>query len=673
MPPGGHGMGFGPGSRNFMSEEEKKNLPQVTPELLKRVFSYLTPYWKQLALTLLCIVFSSIMSLMPSVLTGKIIDEGLIGRDFNKLIMYIVLSLAVTAGANLIGVAESYLNTWIAQHITFDMRNQMYSHLQSMSQRFFTSNNQGDIITRMTSDIDGVKTVISGTFTSILSNSITLVVALIAMYQKNWILATVGIIIVPLFTIPTRKAGQKRWSLTQEAQACNDEINGILGETMSVSGQTLVKLFCKEEYEYDSYEKANRRMIELNIKESMAGRWFRVILTTITSVGPMLLYLVGGILMLRYDSDLTVGDITVLVALLGRMYGPVNSLLNIQVDWMRSMAMFSRIFEYFDMPVEIQNAPDAITPDHAEGSVEFKHVNFYYEPSRQILKDVTFKLDTGRSIAIVGPSGSGKSTLVNLIPRLYDAVSGEVLFDGINVKKLDLTFLRGNIGVVTQDTYLFNGTIRENLLYVKPDASEAELVDACERANIYDFISNQPNGLDTMVGNRGLKLSGGEKQRLSIARVLLRDPALLIFDEATSALDSISERKIQDAIDPLVSSRTSILIAHRLSTILAADEILVIKDGEIAERGKHKDLVKAGGVYTELYETQFKGAMEPAEEEPEPDEPIGWDGGGSYSGPHRVRRRTAEERKSIEEDFRIYGDSYEEFREEMMRDSERGY
>ena len=673
MPPGGHGMGFGPGSRNFMSEEEKKNLPQVTPELLKRVFSYLTPYWKQLVLTLLCIVFSSIMSLMPSVLTGKIIDEGLIGRDFNKLIMYIVLSLAVTAGANLIGVAESYLNTWIAQHITFDMRNQMYSHLQSMSQRFFTSNNQGDIITRMTSDIDGVKTVISGTFTSILSNSITLVVALIAMYQKNWILATVGIIIVPLFTIPTRKAGQKRWSLTQEAQACNDEINGILGETMSVSGQTLVKLFCKENYEYDRYEKANRRMIELNIKESMAGRWFRVILTTITSVGPMLLYLVGGILMLRYDSDLTVGDITVLVALLGRMYGPVNSLLNIQVDWMRSMAMFSRIFEYFDMQVEIQNAPDAITLDHANGSVEFKHVNFHYEPSRQILKDVTFKLDTGHSIAIVGPSGSGKSTLVNLIPRLYDAVSGEVLFDGINVKKLDLNFLRGNIGVVTQDTYLFNGTIRENLLYVKPEATEAELIDACERANIYDFISNQPNGLDTMVGNRGLKLSGGEKQRLSIARVLLRDPALLIFDEATSALDSISERKIQDAIDPLVSSRTSILIAHRLSTILAADEILVIKDGEIAERGKHKDLVKAGGVYTELYETQFKGAMEPAEEEPEPDEPIGWDGGGSYSGPHRVRRRTVEERRVMEEDLRIYGDSYEEFREEMMRDSERGY
>ena len=596
MAPGAHGMGFGPGSRNFMSEEEKKNLPKVTPELLKRVFSYLLPYWKQLALTLVCIVFSSIMTLMPSVLTGKIIDEGLIGRDFHKLVFYIILSLAVTAGANLIGVAESYLNTWIAQHITFDMRNQMYRHLQNMSQRFFTSNNQGDIITRMTSDIDGVKTVITNTFSNILSNVITLTVALVAMYQKNWILATVGIIIVPLFTLPTRKAGQKRWSLTQEAQACNDEINGILNETMSVSGQTLVKLFCKEEFEYKRYEDANRRMIDLNVKESMAGRWFRVVLTTITSVGPMLLYLVGGILMLRYNSDLTVGDITVLVALLGRMYGPVNSLLNIQVDWMRSMAMFSRIFEYFDMPVEIENAPDAIVPAHADGNVEFRHVYFHYDPSRQILKDVSFKLDSGHSIAIVGPSGSG-------------------------VRKLDLAFLRGNIGVVTQDTYLFNGTIRENLLYVKPDATEAELIDACERANIYDFISNQPEGLDTMVGNRGLKLSGGEKQRLSIARVLLRDPALLIFDEATSALDSISERKIQDAIDPLVSSRTSILIAHRLSTILAADEILVIKDGEIAERGRHKDLVKAGGVYTELYETQFKGAMDLPEEEPEPQDP----------------------------------------------------
>ena len=620
--PGGR-MG-GPGGR-FLTEEEKANQPKVTKELLLRVFSYLKPYWKQLAAVLACIIVSSIMTLMPSVLTGRIIDEGLIGRNFGRLVYLIVLSLLVTLGANLIGVAESYLNSWIAQHITFDMRNNMYRHLQQMSQRFFTSNNQGDIITRMTSDISGVESVITNTFTSILSNAITLIVAMTAMYRKNWILATVGLIIVPLFTIPTRKAGKTRWTLTRESQECSDEINGILNETLSVSGQMLVKLFCKEEYEYEKYESANRRMTALNIKERMAGRWFRVVLSTITSVGPMLLYLVGGVLMMKYNEDLTVGDITVLVALLGRMYGPVNQLLNIQVDWIRSMAMFSRIFEYFDMPVEIKNKENAIVPDHAEGNVSFSHVDFSYEPDRQILKDVSFELEAGHSIAIVGPSGSGKSTIINLIPRLYDVGAGSVCFDGVDVRELDLAFLRGQIGVVTQETYLFNGTIRDNLLYVKPDATEEEIIAACDKANILDFIQNQEKGFDTMVGNRGLKLSGGEKQRLSIARVLLKDPALLIFDEATSALDSISEQKIQDAIDPLVASRTSILIAHRLSTILAADEILVVKAGEIVERGTHKELVNAGGVYADLYETQFKGAMAGEEDRIREQEKIGLD------------------------------------------------
>ena len=620
--PGGR-MG-GPGGR-FLTEEEKANQPKVTKELLLRVFSYLKPYWKQLAAVLACIIVSSIMTLMPSVLTGRIIDEGLIGRNFGRLVYLIVLSLLVTLGANLIGVAESYLNSWIAQHITFDMRNNMYRHLQQMSQRFFTSNNQGDIITRMTSDISGVESVITNTFTSILSNAITLIVAMTAMYRKNWILATVGLIIVPLFTIPTRKAGKTRWTLTRESQECSDEINGILNETLSVSGQMLVKLFCKEEYEYEKYESANRRMIALNIKERMAGRWFRVVLSTITSVGPMLLYLVGGVLMMKYNEDLTVGDITVLVALLGRMYGPVNQLLNIQVDWIRSMAMFSRIFEYFDMPVEIKSKENAIVPDHAEGNVSFSHVDFSYEPDRQILKDVSFELEAGHSIAIVGPSGSGKSTIINLIPRLYDVGAGSVCFDGVDVRELDLAFLRSQIGVVTQETYLFNGTIRDNLLYVKPDATEEEIIAACDKANILDFIRNQEKGFDTMVGNRGLKLSGGEKQRLSIARVLLKDPALLIFDEATSALDSISEQKIQDAIDPLVASRTSILIAHRLSTILAADEILVVKAGEIVERGTHKELVNAGGVYADLYETQFKGAMAGEEDRIREQEKIGLD------------------------------------------------
>lgn len=592
-------------SRGYLTEEEKANKPKVTIKLVKRIFSYIIPYWKQMILIFVFIILSSVLGLLPSVLTGRIIDEGLINRDLKMLITLIIISLGVTLFANLIRVGESYINNWIAQHITFDMRNKMYLHLQQMSQKFFTMNNQGDIITRMTSDISGVERVVTNTFTSILSNIITLVIAIVIMFKENYILAAVGVLIIPLFTIPTRWAGKTRWELTQDAQECNDEINGILNETLSVSGQLLVKLFGKEEHEFNRYKKVNYRMIKLNIKESMAGRWFMVIINTFSSVGPMLLYLVGGILMMKYNSDLSVGDITVLVALLGKMYGPVNSLLNIQVEWIRAMALFSRIFEYFDMPIEIKNKENPIVPKTADGNIEFKDVEFSYNSERKILKKINFSLKSGNSIALVGPSGSGKSTIANLIPRLYDVCKGKITFDGIDIRDIDLKWLRNQIGIVSQETYLFNGTIRENLLYAKPDATDEELLEVCQKANIADFIMNQEKGLDTIVGNRGLKLSGGEKQRLSIARVLLKDPALLIFDEATASLDSISEKKIQDAINPIIDSRTSILIAHRLSTILAADEILVIKDGIIAERGVHSELVKTGGIYSELYETQF--------------------------------------------------------------------
>ncbi len=611
MPGPGGPMGRG----RYLTEEEKQQVPRVTREMLIRIFSYLRPYSAQLLLVLGCIAVSSVCSLFPSILTGNIVDVltgkdmgGWIGNGVSALVKLILLSLALHFFSNLIGVGESYLNTWIAQHISFDMRNQMYRHLQKMSQRFFTSASQGDIITRMTSDISGVESVVSGSFTTILSNVITLIVAVIAMFRKSWILALVGLVAVPLFVLPTRMAGKKRWKLAGEAQACNDEINGILNETLSVSGQLLVKLFGREEKEYRRYEEANGRMIRLNIRERMAGRWFFMLLSTLTTIGPMLLYLVGGILIMEHDSSLTVGDITVLVALLGRLYGPVNSLLNIQVDWMRAMAMFNRIFEYFDMKPEIEDRPDARKLTGARGEVRFEDVSFSYDGDRQILKDISFELKSGDCIAIVGPSGSGKSTIVNLIPRLWDVSGGRVTFDGQDVRDWTLQSLREEIGVVTQETYLFNGTIRDNLLYAKPDATEEEMIEACRKANIYDFIQRQPEGLDTMVGNRGLKLSGGEKQRISIARVLLKDPALLIFDEATSALDSISEAAIQAAINPLIEERTSILIAHRLSTILAADEILVVRDGVIAERGKHQELVHAGGTYQELYETQFQKA-----------------------------------------------------------------
>ena len=602
--PGRGGMRGGPFSD--LTEEEKKSVPKVTKDLLKRIFSYLEPYKGRLALVFVCIIISASMKLLPSILTGNIIDEGLIGRSIPKLILYILLSLLVTFAANIIGIVESHLNTWIAQHISFDMRNQMYKHLQRMSQRFFTTNSQGDIITRMTSDIGGVERVVTSTFTNIISNVITLVIAVIAMFQKNWILALIGMVIIPLFALPTRSAGKKRWSITRQSQEFNDNMYEILNETMSVSGQLLVKLFNKEGYEYGKYRQLNKQMIDLNIKENLAGRWFFVIMSTFTKIGPMLIYFVGGLLMMKTDSSLTVGDITVMVSLLSQMYMPVNSLLNIQVEWLRSMALFSRIFEYYDLPVEIKNKENALKPASFKGDIRFNDVSFSYDGENDILKHIDLEIKAGDCLAVVGPSGSGKSTLINLLPRLYDVTGGSVTIDGNDVRDIDLSFLRGGIGLVSQDTYLFNGTIRENLLYAKPNATEEELREVCRKANILDLIESSPDRMETMVGNRGLKLSGGEKQRLSIARVLLMDPDIVIFDEATSALDSINERKIQDAIDPIVEERTSILIAHRLPTILAADEIAVLKDGRIVERGQHEDLLKLNGVYAELYNTQFK-------------------------------------------------------------------
>ncbi|WP_086943068.1 ABC transporter ATP-binding protein [Trichococcus pasteurii] len=601
------GNGFKGGRGGFLTEEEKQNSPKITAPLLKRMFSYLIPYWKQLIVSVLAIITSSVFGVFPTILTGRIIDEGLLQQDLPVLIRLIGLSFGVLIIANLISIVESYVNVWMAENITYDMRNKMYSHLQRMSHRFFTTSKQGDIITRMTSDIGGVQSVLTGTWTSILQNFATLTVALVTMYTKSPLLATIGIVVVPLFILPTKRVGKRRWEITLESRKHNDDINQILNETLSVSGQLLSKLFVTEAYEFDRYQEANKQMIRLNIKESMAGKWFRVVITVFTNIGPMLIYLVGGILIIEYgNTDLTIGDITVMVALLGRMYGPVNSLLNIQVDVIRSMALFDRIFEYFDLPVEIDNDPEALKPESFTGELTFEEVSFHYDLQQPILNNVSFELKPGSSVAIVGPSGAGKSTIINLIPRLYDVTGGRILLDGVDIRKLDLAYLRQHIGVVTQDTYLFNGTIRENLLYAKPDATHAEIEKACSEANIHDFISGLPKGYDTVVGNRGMKLSGGEKQRLSIARIILRKPGLIIFDEATSSLDSISEHAIQEAIEPILAKSTSLIIAHRLSTILSADEILVLEKGKIVERGDHETLVKKGGIYTTLYNTQMK-------------------------------------------------------------------
>jgi ABC-type multidrug transport system, ATPase and permease components len=607
------GMGGGRGRRGGrpLTEEEKKNAPKITWPLLKRIFSYLLPYWTKLLMVFVAILFSSGLSLLPPLLMGRVVDEGLIGGDLNMLLILIGMAFGVLVISNLISVLESYLNTWVAQNITFDMRNKMFRHLLNMSHRFFYSSKQGDVITRMTSDIGSVQTVIASTLTGLFSNISVLVLAVVAMYQKNWIMATAGVIITPLFILPTKQVGNKRWDITYEAQKKSDEINQILSESLSASGQTLVKLFTQEDEEYRKYETANAEMTKLNIKESMAGRWFRAAMSTFMNAGPMIIYLVGGLLMLRFgDTKLTVGDITVMVALLERMYRPVNVLLNMQVDIIRSMAIFTRIFEYYDMPVEIKNKEGAVVPDSITGELEYRDVNFHYSEGQPILRNLSFTVKPGRSVAIVGPSGAGKSTTINLIPRLYDVIGGQILLDGRDLRELNLKWLRDHIGLVTQDTYLFNGTIRANLLYAAPGATSEDMERACKEANIHDFIMSLPAGYDTEVGNRGLKLSGGERQRISIARVILKNPKLIILDEATSSLDSISESHIQDAIEPLLRGRTSLVIAHRLSTIMAADEILVLENGELVERGDHAELIELDGVYKELYETQFRYAID---------------------------------------------------------------
>ena len=598
------------GPRGFLTEEEKQHMPKVTKALLKRILSYLKPYWLQFIFVFVAILLSATVGLLPSIITGKIVDQALVGENLALLIRLLLMAFGALAVSQVIGVLESYINAWISQRIIFDMKNQMYHHLQYMPHSFFTTEKQGDIITRMNTDISGVSTVISGTLSSIVSNIATVVTTLVALFGMSWQLALVGIAIIPLLILPTKRAGKTRWKLLSESQAKNDEMNQVINETLSVSGSMLVKIFTREEKEYENFVKVNEEATAIALKERRSGKWFSVVMGMFAHIGPLLIYFAGGLLIInKLDTALTVGTITATVALINRLYRPVESLLNLQVDFTRSLALFTRIFDYFDRENTIVSPENGQKPDVTQQPITYEHVVFSYDKTQPLLTDVNFTVPGGKMYAIVGPSGSGKSTVVNLIPRLYDVVDGQVTIAGVDVRDFDLKYLRQCIGVVTQETYLFNGTILDNLRYAKEDATMEEIENACRIANIHDFIVSQPDGYHTEVGNRGLKLSGGEKQRISIARVILKDPKILILDEATSALDSISENAIQDALEAMMEGRTSIVIAHRLSTILKADRILVVKDGVIAEQGTHEELLALGGTYRELYETQFRQAI----------------------------------------------------------------
>lgn len=607
----GTGGGFRGGARGFLTEEEKKNRPKLTRALLVRILAYLKPYRLQFALVLAAILLSSVIGLYPSVITGRIVDEALVGKNLTLFIQLLLLAFVTLAASQIITVLQSYISSYISERIIFDMKNQMYAHLQQMPHSFYTNEKQGDILTRMENDISGVGSVITNTLASSASNAATVIATLIALFAMNWKMALVGIAVIPMFALPTRSVGRTRWKLLSQTQTERDKMNQLLSETLSVSGSLLMKLFTCEEKEYERFVDVNEQVTRLSLKEQRSGKWFVMAMGLFTQLGPLLIYFAGGWLIIsRKDPALTVGTITAMVALINRLYRPVQSLLGIEVDFTRSLALFTRIFDYYDKEITIQNPKNPQKPDLSVPDIQFQHVSFAYEGKDAVLRDVDFFLPHGKMYAVVGPSGAGKSTLVNLILRLYDVNAGSIRISDVDIRAFDLAYLRQNIGVVTQEAYLFNGSIRENLLYAKQDATQRELENACRLANIYDFILAQEEGFDAKVGNRGLKLSGGEKQRLSLARVVLKDPKILVLDEATSSLDSISEFAIQNALETIMKNRTSIVIAHRLSTVLAADHILVMKNGVVVEQGSHKELLECKGVYTELYETQFQRVLE---------------------------------------------------------------
>ena len=606
--PGGGAGGPGFGRLHFLDDNAAK--PKITKKMLSRILANFRPYWRQLAAAAVAILLAALLGLVPPLIIRSIVDQALPQKDLSLLLRLVGISLGTTILLQLLLVGQSYLNTWIAKHIIRNLKNNLYLHLQDMSLNFFATTKPGEILTRITSDIDGIQEIFNSTFVNALNSSFILLTTAAALIAMNWKLALLGMAILPVFIIPTRKVGKFRWKLARESQQTIGDMNQQIQESFSVSGFILMKIFTREKDEYRRFAAANQKTIRLQIRESLAGRWFFLTMAVFTALGPLLVYLYGGILFIR--SELTIGIIITFVALLQRLYGPVTQLSNIHIDVIRSLALFQRIFEYFDREPEIVSQPGAPALPLVQGRIEFDQVRFAYIKDIEVLRDVNFTAPAGTMTALVGASGAGKTTVTNLIPRLYDITAGRILIDGTDIRTVTLESLRSQIGMVMQEPYLFNDTIEANLRYGSPDATPGQLVEACRAAYIHDFIMGLPDQYRTLVGNRGIKLSGGEKQRISIARVILKNPRIIILDEATSSLDSVSEAYIQKAMQPLLAGRTSLVIAHRLSTILAADQILVLDQGQVVEVGRHDSLYAQNGIYRKLYDTQFKAGARAA-------------------------------------------------------------
>lgn len=577
---------------------------RVTRSLLGRIASYFRPYLLDVTVALLSTAVIAAIGLIPPMMVRTIVDRAIPQVDMPLLVLLVGGMVAAPAAAGLIGVAQAYFNTRIAQRVMFDVRNHLYWHVQSLSLRFFTSVKTGEIMSRLNNDVSGINRVLGQTLTQNLTQVFVLVSTLALIFSLEWRLALASVALVPIFLAPTRRVGEKNFDLQRETQERQAELSTIMQETLNISGYVLMRAFGRRQHEGERFRETNRKLMEVQIKASMLGRWFRMLLQVLEAIGPATVYLYGGYLVAT--GGMSLGTVIAFVALLNRLYQPIGQLANVQVDIMGGLALFHRIFEYLDIVPEIADQPSARPITDARGKIEFRDVSFNYVADVPVLKGVSFSAEPGQLVALVGPSGAGKTTITYLIPRFYDASEGAVELDGQDIRDLTMESLREHIGIVTQETYLFNATLRENLRYARLDATDEELVEACRLAQLSDVLSRMPDGLDTEVGERGYRLSGGEKQRVAIARVLLKNPQVLLLDEATSSLDSQTEALIQEALSPLLQGRTTFAIAHRLSTVLAADQILVLDGGRLVESGTHSELLAKGGLYSELYDIQFK-------------------------------------------------------------------
>jgi ATP-binding cassette subfamily B protein len=621
-------MFHGRGWWSYLRYDESRGRPEVDRQLLGRVFGHARPYWPLMALLLVAIVATSLIGLVPPLLYRDLIDVVLPERDLSRLNLLALGMIGIPVLSGLIGVGQRYLGARMGEGIIFDLRQAMYDHLQSMSLRFFTHTKSGEIVSRFNNDVVGAQSAVTGTLPGIVTNTITLVSTLAVMISIEWRLALLSVVVLPLFLLPARRVGRILRRIRRQGMEYNADMSSIVTETLGINGVLLIKTFGRQRQEVARFRDANRKVRDIGVRQALVGRWFFMGLGIASTIGTALIYYVGGHLVL--GGSITVGTIVAFAAYLTRLYGPISALSNVQVEFATSMVSFERVFEYLDLPVEIEDRPAAVELGVVDGLVRFEEVSFGYPAGTEAVEGVTslpagdgqeslapvasrrwalrhlsFEMRPGQLIALVGPSGAGKTTVTYLLPRLYDPVEGRITLDGYDLRDVTQESLAGQIGMVTQETYLFHDTVRANLLYARPGAGQDELEAACRAANIHDFIAGLPDGYDTLVGERGYRLSGGEKQRLAIARVILKDPCLLILDEATSHLDSQSEALIQAALEPLFEGRTSLVIAHRLSTILAADKILVLDEGRLVQEGTHAELLARGGLYADLYETQF--------------------------------------------------------------------